>query len=184
MTVATGGHRLRYAVVYGGIAGAIVIAVISATIALDLPSHATSMWVGYLVMLTGLSLIFVATKRYRDVECGGVIRFGPAFRLGLAIAAVAALIYTIGWEIYLATASGDFMAEMTKSTLEGMRAAGSSEAAIAAREAKMQTLAESYKNPLFRLPLTFIEIFPVGMLVALVSAALLRNPKLLPARAG
>jgi hypothetical protein len=184
MTAASWGHRLRYAIVYGSIAGAIVIGVISTTIALDLPSHATSMWVGYLVMLTGLSLIFVATKRYRDIECGGVIRFRPAFRLGLAIAVVAALIYTIGWEIYLATSSGDFMAELTKSTLDGMRAAGASEAAIAAREAQMQDLAESYKNPLFRLPITFIEIFPVGLLVALVSAALLRNPKLLPARAG
>ena len=39
-----------------------------------------------------------------------------------------------------------------------------------------------YANPLFRLPMTFIEIFPVGLLVALVSAALLRNPSFLPAR--
>jgi len=31
--------------------------------------------------------------------------------------------------------------------------------------------------------MTFIEIFPVGLLVALISAALLRNPKMLPARA-
>jgi hypothetical protein len=180
----TAHHPLRYALVYGGIAGAIVIAIISATIALDLPSHATSMWVGYLVMITALSLIFVGTKRYRDVECGGVIGFGRALGLGVAIAAVAALIYTIGWEIYLATSSGDFMAEMTATTLEGMRAEGASEADIAAREAQMQALAESYKSPLFRLPITFIEIFPVGLLVALVSAALLRNPKLLPARAG
>jgi hypothetical protein len=30
--------------------------------------------------------------------------------------------------------------------------------------------------------MVFLEIFPVGLLVALVSAALLRNPKLLPAR--
>ncbi len=41
-------------------------------------------------------------------------------------------------------------------------------------------MAESYRNPLFRIPMTFIEIFPVGLLVALISAALLRNPKLLP----
>jgi hypothetical protein len=30
--------------------------------------------------------------------------------------------------------------------------------------------------------MTFIEIFPVGVLIALISAALLRNPRMLPAR--
>jgi hypothetical protein len=41
---------------------------------------------------------------------------------------------------------------------------------------------EMYRNPLFRLPMTFIEIFPVGLLIALISAAILRNPRILPAR--
>jgi hypothetical protein len=40
----------------------------------------------------------------------------------------------------------------------------------------------SYANPLFRIPMVFLEIFPVGFIVALISAALLRNPRLLPAR--
>jgi hypothetical protein len=173
---------MKYSLIYGGLAGAIVVTVISTTIALDLPSHATSMWVGYLVMLAALSLIFVGVKRYRDVECGGVIRFGLAFGLGLAIAAVAALIYVIGWEIYLATSEQDFMSEYTATVLDGMRADGASPAAIAAKEAEMRSMAESYRNPLFRMPITFIEIFPVGLAVALISAALLRNPRVLPAR--
>lgn len=174
---------MRYALIYGGIAGAIVITVISATMALDMPNHASSMWFGYLVMLAGLSLIFVGVKRYRDVEGGGIIRFGRAFALGLAIAAVAALVYVIGWEIYLAASGWDFMANYGEGVAKGMRAEGASQAAIDARMAEMQAMAESYRNPLFRIPVTFIEIFPVGLLVALVSAALLRNPRLLRARA-
>lgn len=39
-----------------------------------------------------------------------------------------------------------------------------------------------YANPLFRLPMVFAEIFPVGVLVSLISAALLRNRRFLPAR--
>jgi hypothetical protein len=38
-----------------------------------------------------------------------------------------------------------------------------------------------YANPLYRLPMTFLEIFPVGFIVALVSAALIRSSKFLPA---
>lgn len=173
---------MKYALIYGGLAGAIVVLVISATIALDVPGHATSMWVGYLVMLAGLSLIFVGMKRYRDLECGGVIKFGRAFVLGLGISAVAALIYVIGWEIYLAASGRDFMAEYSARTLEAMRAGGAAQAEIDAQAAQMQAFSDSYRNPLFRMPITFIEIFPVGLLVALVSAALLRNPKVLPAR--
>ena len=135
-------------------------------------------------MLVALSLIFVGIKRYRDTECGGVIRFGRAFGLGLAIAAVAGLVYALFWETYLQVSGYDFMADYTKSVLQGMEADGASLAAIQAKAAEMNAMAESYKNPLFRIPMTFIEIFPVGLLAALVSAGLLRNPKMLPARQG
>jgi hypothetical protein len=47
--------------------------------------------------------------------------------------------------------------------------------------AKLDSMRVNYANPLFRIPMTFLEIFPVGLLVSLVSALLLRNSKLLPA---
>lgn len=173
---------MKYALIYGGIAGAIAVGIVSAMIGLHLTSHdSTAMLVTYLVMLMALSLIFVGVKRYRDVECGGVIRFGRAFLLGLGMAAAAGLIYAVGWEIFQATSGYDFMAEYSASILERMRAEGATAAAIEAKAAEMREFAESYRNPLFRLPMVFVEIFPVGLLVALVSAALLRNPRLLPA---
>jgi hypothetical protein len=41
-----------------------------------------------------------------------------------------------------------------------------------------------YANPLYRLPMTFAEIFPVGLLVSLVTAGPLRNSVILPAQRG
>jgi len=173
---------MRYSLVYGGLSGAVAISVLVFSLAFNLPNHAHSLWFGYLVMLVALSLIFVGVKRYRDVECGGVVTFGRAFAIGLGIALVAALIYALGWELYLAVSGKDFMAEYTASILDRMRAEGATPAAIAAKAAEMRSMAEAYRNPLFRLPMTFVEIFPVGLVVTLVSAALLRNPRLLPAR--
>jgi hypothetical protein len=174
---------MKYSLVYGGIAGAIAVTIISAMIGLDLTGHdETAMLVSYLIMLMALSLIFVGMKRYRDVECGGVIRFARAFGLGLAMAAVAGLLYAVGWEIFQAVSGYDFMAEYSASMLERMRSEGATAAAIEAQAAELRAFAEDYRNPLFRVPMVFVEIFPVGLLVALVSAALLRNPKLLPAR--
>jgi hypothetical protein len=173
---------MRYALVYGALSGAIVIGIMVAIMALDLTGQTHSLWFGYLVMLVALSMIFVGIKRYRDVECGGVIRFGRAFGLGLGIAAVAGLIYVIGWELYLALSGWDFMADYSAHILGQMRAEGASPAALQAKQAEMRQMAEMYANPLYRMPMTFAEIFPVGLLIALVSAALLRNPRLLPAR--
>jgi len=170
---------MKYPLVYGGISGAIAISVLALSLALTPSSH--SLWFGYLVMLVALSLIFVGVKRYRDAECGGVVGFGRAFLVGLGIALVAAVIYALGWETYLALSGHDFMADYTRSIIDGMRAKGASAAAIAAKQAEMQHMAEQYRNPLVRLPMTFAEIFPVGLVVSLVSAALLRNPRLLPA---
>jgi Protein of unknown function (DUF4199) len=174
---------MRYALIYGGLAGAIAITGMCATLAMHLFGHGSAaMWAGYLIMLAALSLIFVGVKRYRDVECGGVIRFGRAFALGLGMAVVAGLIYALGWELYIAVSGYDFIADYTRSTLEGLRARGATQAAIDSKAAEMRAFATSYRNPLVRMPLIFVEIFPVGLLVALVTAGLLRNPKVLPAR--
>jgi hypothetical protein len=57
-----------------------------------------------------------------------------------------------------------------------------SAAKIAALAAEMLSFAAQYANTLCRLAMTFTEILPVGVLVSLVSAALLRNDRLVPAR--
>lgn len=174
---------IRIALIYGLIAGAITITVMSAGIHFSGgEGGASSQVFGYLVMLVALSLIFVGVKRYRDRDLGGIIKFGPAFLLGLAIAGFAGLAYIIGWEAYLAVSGFDYSAAYTEGVIEAKREAGVTGAELDKVIADMEAMQQMYANPLFRLPLTFMEIFPVGLLVALVSAALLCNPKVLPAR--
>ena len=171
----------RIILTYGLISGVVTILGIMATLAAaDGAPH--SPWLGYLIMLVALSAILVGVKQYRDQHLGGVIRFWNALLLGLGIALVASAAYVTVWEIYLALTDYAFMDHYTAAMLEAKRAAGVRGAAYARAVAEMETLQRQYANPLFRIPVTFVEIFPVGLLVALVSAALLRNPKFLPAR--
>ena len=174
---------MRYSIIYGGLAGAIIIAVTLIVFFSGVTGlgHG-SMLFGYLVMLVALSMIFVGVKRYRDVECGGVIRFGRAFGLGLGMALMASLIYIVGWEIYLAATGWDFMADYQAQMLRDMQAGGASAQEIAETRETMAVWGERYQSPLWRVPITFSEIFPVGLLVALVTAAILRNPRVLPAQ--
>jgi hypothetical protein len=174
---------LRYPLIYGLLSGTIIVVVITIGIHLShLFSGFHSEWFGYLVMLVALTFIFVGMKRYRDQEKGGVIRFLPAFGLGLGIAVVAGLAYVFVWEGYLAISHYNFIDDYAASILRAQRAAGASPAKIAAKAAELQALKAQYANPLFRLPMTFMEIFPVGFVVALASAGLLRNPRFLPTR--
>ena len=145
-------------------------------------SAATSHFVGYLIMLLALSLIFFAVKRIRDQELGGVIRFVPALLVGLGISAVAGVIYVVAWEITLALTDFAFIDAYANAAIEAARAKGGSPGEIEAVVGQMAEFREQYSNPLFRMPVTFIEIFPVGVLVSLISAALLRNSRFLPAR--
>ena len=81
------------------------------------------------------------------------------------------------WEVSLSIIGFDgFVAHMVAM----MRDGGSSAAEIAEMRAFFAT---SYRNPAMRIPVSMSEILPVGILVSLVSAALLRNPRFMPARA-
>lgn len=172
---------MKYALIYGLLSGSVIAAVITAALILG-PEGAHSLWFGYLVMLVALTFIFVGVKRYRDVERGGVIKFLPALGMGLAIAIVAGVAYVCVWEAYLAISGYRFMDEFIAAMIRQSQAEGASAAEIARMTADMESMRVSYANPLFRLPMTFLEVFPVGVLVALVSAALLRNPRLMPAK--
>ncbi len=133
-------------------------------------------------MLVALSAILVGVKQYRDQTLGGAIRFRTALGMGLGIAVIASIAYVVAWEIYLASTHYAFMAHYTAAILEKKRAAGVTGAEYAKAVAQMDAMKTMYANPLYRFAETFSEIFPVGLLIALISAALLRNPRFLPAR--
>jgi len=173
----------RTVLIYGLISGALTAVGIVGTILLPAGNvlH-ESLWVGYLIMLVALSAILVGVKQYRDDVQGGVIGFGKAFLIGLGIAAVAGVAYAAVWEMYLALTHYTFADVYINQVLAAKRAAGVSGAEYQKAVAEMEKFRAQYASPLFRVPMTFIEIFPVGVLIALVSAALLRNPRFLPAR--
>ena len=174
---------LRKILSYGVVAGLVVGVSLSAVVVMAGRHQDNGMAIGYLIMLVGLSVVFVGIKRYRDQDLGGVIRFWPAFGLGLGISAVAGVLYVISWEATVAITHMDFANVYANMLIEQERAKGVSAEDLARFTAEMEAFKVQYADPLFRLPMTFIEIFPVGVLVSLVSAGLLRSSRFLPARA-
>lgn len=173
----------RSILTYGLIAGLLVGGISFATFTFgDEHNFEYGMVIGYATMLLALSAVFVGIKRYRDLELGGVIRFWPAFGMGVGMTVIAGVLYVLSWEASQAITGGDFMAAYSNFVLEQARAEGKGAEAIARMSAEMADFKVMYANPWFRLPMVFSEIFPVGVLVSLVSAALLRRPQFMAVR--
>ncbi len=169
--------------VYGSIAGVIVGAMFFITAPLydnGTINFDNGMWVGYTSMVIALSLILFGVKSYRDNFLDGVISFGMAFKIGILITVVASLIYALSWEVAYRTVSKGFTQKMQEYYVQNLKQEITNEAELKAEIAKQDELWEMYKNPFIRFGMTLMEIFPVGLIISLISAGLLRKKEFLP----
>ena len=169
---------------YGLISGAIIFAMFMITMPLyknGLLSMDRGEILGYSTMAIALSLIFFGVKSYRDNHLHGAIQFGRAFVLGLLIAGVASLFYAVSWEICFNLFMPDFMDQYANMCIAKAKAGNASEAELQKVMSQMDQMREIYKNPFLRFGVTLAEILPLGILVALISASILRRREILPA---
>lgn len=130
---------------------------------------------GYTAMLLAFSTVFIGVKRHRDVVLDGKISFKGAFGNAMIVVGVAAAVYVIGWEIYYPNFAGDFGQEYGEYMLQNLKDQGLSAEEIAKEKANMDLWMERYESPLYRIPITLMEILPLGLIVALVSALILKK---------
>jgi hypothetical protein len=130
---------------------------------------------GYTTMVLSFLLVFFGVRSYRDTVGGGAIGFGKAFQVGILITLVTCAMYVIAWEIAYFNFFPNFLDQYSAHVLAKMRATGASAAAIRETTAQMADLAKHYTNPLYNSAITFMEVFPVGLIMTLVSAAILRR---------
>jgi len=132
---------------------------------------------GYSAMIIAFSMIFVGTKIFRDKQNGGIISFGKAFKVGFFITLVASTIYVLSWLVIYYNFVPDFMDKYAAAMLAKDQASGISAAELAKKTTEMNQMKEWYKNPLFVILMTYVEILPVGLVVSLISALILKRTK-------
>lgn len=173
----------KIVVIFGLISGAIaaglmwllIASVNSGSVNLD-----NGMLWGYATMIIALSLIFFGIKSYRDNN-GGHISFFKGLQVGILISLISAVCYAASWEIYYRGSGQEFLQKYTAHYLEQLKKDGASEAEIEKSRADMVQFMENYQNFFVRFGITMMEILPVGVIVTLVSAGLLRKREVLPA---
>ena len=133
---------------------------------------------GYTALVLSFILVFYGIRSYRDNVGGGHVSFGKAFQVGILITLISCVFYVATWEVVYdthKTAMTDFMDKYTAHVIEKEKAAGASEAVLQRKMAEMAKAKEMYRNPVIRAGWTFLEPFPVGLVITLVSALILRK---------
>ena len=134
-----------------------------------------SMLVGYASMILAFSLIFVGVKNYRDKYNGGIISFGKAFQMGLYISLIASTIYVLAWLVEYYVFMPDFMDRYTAHAISKAQSSGANPAELAAKVKEINSMKAMYSTPLMVILFTYMEIFPVGLLVSIITALVLKR---------
>jgi hypothetical protein len=131
--------------------------------------------VGYTLIIVSFLLVYFGIRSYRDDVGHGQITFAKAFGVGLAITLITCVCYVLTWEIIYFNFMHGFMDSYFTHMADKARASAASPPELAAKLQEIQRSKELYENPLYNSALTFLEPFPVGLVITLISAAILRR---------
>ena len=161
---------------FGLIAGAVISLLMGGSLLLaDKIGSGHSMAIGYTIMVASFLLIYFGVRSYRDNDLAGQISFGRAFSCGILITLITCICYVAMWEVLYFNFMPHFMDGYFAAQIHKVESSGLDAGTIAAQVAAIQRSAQLYQNPLVNMAYTFIEPFPVGLIITVVSAAILRR---------
>jgi hypothetical protein len=134
-----------------------------------------SMMLGYTIMVASFLLVYFGIRSYRDNMLGGQISFGRAFSCGILITLITCVCYVAMWEVLYFNFMPHFMDGYFAAQIHKIESSRLAPDVIAAQVAAIRHSQQLYQNPLVNAAYTLMEPLPVGLLITLISAAVLRR---------
>ena len=163
-----------------GIISGVVISVLMTvvTVFADRIGFDRAVIVGYTAMLMAFLLVFFGIRSYRDNVGGGEISFGRAFTVGILITLITCLFYVVIWEIIYYNFLPDFADKYANYQVEKARASGATPEQLAKQMQELKDMKVLLDNPWLSAAVIFIsEPLPVGLVMTLISALILRRKR-------
>jgi len=161
---------------FGLIAGLIISVLMDTSLLLaDKIGSSHSMILGYTIMVASFLLIYFGILSYRDNTLAGRISFGRAFACGFLITLITTVCYVATWEVLYFNFMPHFMDSYFAAQVHKVQASGLDPAATAAQVAAIEHSQQLYQNPFVNMAYTFMEPLPIGLIITLISAAMLRR---------
>ncbi|HEX4824210.1 MAG TPA: DUF4199 domain-containing protein [Candidatus Polarisedimenticolaceae bacterium] len=166
----------KVVIVYGLISGAVAGALMLLTLPfMDKLEGASGYAVGYTAMILSGLLIFFGVRSYRENVGGGTISFGKGFQVGILIALISAVCYVGTWEFIYFKLEPDFCDKHFGAQVERLKASGAPPEKVAEAQQQLEMMKKLLANPVTNASLAFVEPLPVGLLISLISAWVLRR---------
>ena len=166
----------KIVITFGLISGVILGAMMLATLPfIDKIGFDKGEVIGYTTMVVAFLMVFFGIRSYRENVGGGKITFGKAFGVGILITVIACICYVVVWEILYFYVMPDFADKYILHVIDKVRASGASQQVIDAQIEQMKSFKSMYDNPLINAAITFVEPFPIGLIITLISSAILRR---------
>ncbi|MFT5513285.1 MAG: hypothetical protein ACI8SE_001691 [Bacteroidia bacterium] len=124
--------------------------------------------IGYSGIFLAYSMIVVGMIKERQ-QRGGALSYGQTLLVGIKISGIAALLYVAAWMIMTAIYP-QILEGMFTMMEEGIKTGDLSVTDKQDQLNQMATWKGYYGNPLAKAGLTFMEIFPIGLGISLISA--------------
>ena len=131
--------------------------------------------IGNTSIVLSFLMVFFGIRTYRDNIGNGQISFLKALAVGLSITLISCIFYVVTWEVIYYNFIPGFWDAYGAHLVEKLTASGANPAAIQAKLEQVRKYKELYKNPLFNAVFTFIDPFPIGLVITLISALALRR---------
>lgn len=162
---------------FGLISGLIITAnmVTMSTVCNNNPQFEANEVLGYAAMIVAFSFIFFGIKNFRDKQNDGVITFAQAFKMGFLMALVASTMYVVVWLFYYYVFIPGFFDQYIKHVLYEAKLKGLTEGEISEKAKELAEYKELYKNPLFVILITYLEVLPIATVITLISALILKR---------
>lgn len=165
-------------VIFGLLSGAVssVLMLLSVPL-LDRIGFDNGVVLGYTGMVMAFLLVYFGVRSYRDNVAGGTLGFGRAFTVGLLITLISCACYVVTWEIIYFKLWPGFADKYSAYAIDKVKASGASQQTIDETARQMAAFKKMYENPLINVAFTFVEPFPIGLAVTLISAAVLKKKR-------
>ena len=168
----------KIVLIFGLISGALMAIFMFATMPfIDKIGFDKGVIVGYTNIVLAFILVFFGIRSYRENVNGGAVTFGRAFLIGILITLISSVCYMIAWQILFHNFMPDFFDKYAAHVIEKARASGATPEAIQSQTQEMDQMKQMVKNPFFHNLFVFLEPFPVGLVITLISSLILRKKR-------